>query len=72
MTKATEENITGNLENWYVVNYPKGSVFMGCIYNDSKGRFVDGTEIYTSKVLKVKDGLAYTRNSIYKLGKEKG
>lgn len=72
MTKVTEENITGNLENWYVVKYPKGSVLIGHIYNDSKGRFVDGTEVQTSKILKVKDGLVYTRNSIYKLGKERG
>lgn len=60
-------DITGTLENWVKV----GQVIYGNIYGDSKGRFPDGLEIHTSRIDSIEDGIAYTRNSVYKLGEPK-
>lgn len=44
---------------------------LGYIYNDSQGRFADGGEIITTKVLNfdtyIKDGFIETKNSIYNI-----
>lgn len=56
----------GKLENWIQV----GAVIHGQIFNDRKLRFEDGEYIRTSYILEIKDGCAYTRNSVYELGKQ--
>lgn len=58
------------LKNWTVVTWWDGSVVIrGEIYNDTKGRFKDGTYIHTSRVLFIdfENRVARTLNSIYHL-----
>ena len=63
--------ITPNLiKNWNIENAYDGSIMIvGNIYNDTKGRFVDGTYIHTSRVMNVDflRGVAITKNSFYNL-----
>lgn len=59
--------ITAELRNWH---YNEGwNVFTGDIYDDTKGRWEDGTHIHTSTVVeRIDDGereLIVTRNSVY-------
>jgi hypothetical protein len=53
------------LENWYII----GRSLIGQVYNDE--RFADGTEIQTSRIIKLDSeaGIAQTRNTTYELGK---
>lgn len=58
------------LKNWEIQKYWDGSmVIRGDIYNDSRGRFKDGTPIRTSKLKYVdfEKLLAKTKNSLYNL-----
>lgn len=63
-------NITGTLKDWKI-EHKQGNKYVlnGKIYNDIRNRFLDGTEITTSRLLSIEfeDGIAYTENSIYKL-----
>lgn len=59
--------ITGELREWREEKVFGVRVLIGKIYNDSKGRFEDGTVVRTSAVSKIADNVAYTRNSVYKL-----
>lgn len=52
------------LENWVRV----GEVIYGTVYEDSKGRFQDGDDIVTSRLVSVDDNIVKTMNSTYKLG----
>lgn len=64
-----QEEITGTLENWkYSKMFPKS--LEGLVYNDIRRRFGDGTFIITSTLTKLdeKNNLAYTLNSLYRLG----
>lgn len=47
----------------------KGDVIWGYIYDDSKGRFADGTFIHTSKIVSIDGDILKTRNSVYILEK---
>ena len=49
--------------------YTEGPVYYGYIFEDKKGRFVDGTYIRTSMVVSIKDGILQTLNTKYKLEK---
>jgi len=57
------------LKNWKVhdgyssVHLEKVSYLTGQVFNDT--RFPDGTEIRTSIVLEIDDGIAQTENTIY-------
>lgn len=61
------------LHNWNIGKsiWSDDRMVEGKIVNDKKGRFLDNTYVFSSKVLRVKphhDGLfAYTKNSVYKL-----
>lgn len=56
------------LENWCGVPWDKKRIH-GKIYHDSKLRFKDGDEIFTSKIVKVENGRITTKTgSVYKLG----
>lgn len=72
ITRITEiTGITGRLENWV---WDERGIYWGNIYEDSRGRFNDGTWIHTSLVKKEKKNriegdLVKTLNSIYILGK---
>lgn len=58
------------LKNWYITQMSdKRVVVCGDIYNDIKGRFADGTQIHTSRVLKADfvNGVVETKNSVYHL-----
>lgn len=57
------------LRNWHEVKLDGGSYVVGNIYEDSKGRFMDGTPVRTSWVvdLDADNGILETRNTIYKL-----
>lgn len=75
----TNTEITGRLENWYFDLY--FNVIWGQVYDDSKGRFIDGTLIHTSDLIiprnhtrkdpPVEGDIMQTRNSRYLLGKER-
>ena len=60
----------GELKNWYWA----GNVIVGNIYNDSKGRFYEGQQVRTSRVLEIDEstGWVKTLNSVYKLGEQYG
>lgn len=57
------EQVTATLKNWKRV----GQVIYGDIYGDTKGRFVDGTNVRTSRIEEVVGNTVYTANSIYEL-----
>lgn len=57
---------TALLYNWHRF----GQKIIGEIYGDTKGRFKDGELIRTSTVERFDGDLVFTRNSVYKLGKE--
>lgn len=48
------------------VTYGLNSAF-GYIYNDVHKRWVDGTPIITSSIVKIEGGYIYTLNSVYKI-----
>ena len=48
-------------------NGTAGTIYMGLIWDDTRGKFSDGTLVQTSLVQKVEDNLVYTLNSVYKL-----
>jgi hypothetical protein len=58
------------LKKWYILKMSNNAVVIcGNIYNDIKGRFSNGTEIQTSRVLKADfvNGVVETKNSVYHL-----
>lgn len=58
------------VKDWRLVRTFSGAVQMhGTIYNDTKGRFLDGARIGTSKVLRVdfESGVLVTKNTTYNL-----
>jgi hypothetical protein len=64
--------ITAELTNYQEVfvrdrNGTVGTIYMGLIWDDTRGKFSDGTLVQTSLVQKVEDNLVYTLNSVYKL-----
>lgn len=61
--------VTNYLKNWTIEKIGGSCVVIGKIYNDIKKRFVDGTKIHTSKILKADfiSGLVETLNSVYHL-----
>lgn len=74
MSKAVDDDeITGRLEGWFYV--PTQYRMCGYLYEDIRGRFLDGTFIYTSYVeltaaVEAKEGdVLRTTFSRYKLGK---
>lgn len=61
---------TNYLKEWHFERRSDGNIIItGKIYNDIKRRFADGTEIYTSRVLKADlvNGVVETKNSVYHL-----
>lgn len=61
--------VTNYLKNWRIEKFRDSIIIFGEIYNDIKKRFVDGTEIHTSKILKADfvNGVVETLNSVYHL-----
>lgn len=65
------------LHNWHIGKsiWSDDRIVEGKIVNDKKGRFLDNTYVFSSKVIQVRphhDGLfAYTKHSVYKLVGEK-
>lgn len=61
--------ITNYIKNWRIEKISGSVIIFSEIYNDIKKRFVDGTKIHTSKVLKADfvNGVVETRNSVYHL-----
>lgn len=61
--------ITNYLKNWRIEKVRGSVIISGEIYNDIKKRFVDGTKIHTSKILKADfvNGIVETLNSVYHL-----
>ena len=67
------DKVTATLENWTQI----GQVIYGQIYGDTRGRFVDGQQVRTSRLDEIvhDDDMvkyAYTQNSVYKLGVPNG
>jgi hypothetical protein len=60
---------TNLLKDWTIERWNNSVIIIGKVYNDIKGRFKDGEEIHTSKVLKADfvNGVVETRNSVYHL-----
>lgn len=60
---------TNVLKDWTIERWGNNVVIIGKVYNDIKGRFKDGTEIHTSRVLKADfvNGVIETQNSVYHL-----
>ncbi len=44
-----------------------GNNINGDIYGDRKGRFADGTNVTTSRVVEVDGDIVVTRNSVYRV-----
>lgn len=61
----TSTKIDGVIEAW--LHHPNGSIY-GQLVEDHKGRFPKDSWIITSTVTEIKDGIAKTLNSTYKLG----
>lgn len=61
--------ITNYIKNWRIEKVRESVIIFGEIYNDIKKRFLDGTEIHTSKILKADfvNGIVETLNSVYHL-----
>lgn len=57
------------IKNAFITDYNGITVARGDIYEDSKGRFADGTFIRTSYIVNGPDenNIICTRNSVYKL-----
>ena len=55
--------VTATLKNYTQF----GECYVGEIYGDTRGWFVDGALIRTSRTQKVEGGFLYTTNSVYKL-----
>lgn len=62
------KSVTAKLRNAvrYFWNHKSYSI-VGQVYGDTKGRFADGAEITTSKVLSEEGNVVITRNSIYEV-----
>lgn len=61
---------TNLLKEWNIIKlYGNIVIVEGFIFNDIKKRFVDGTHIHTSHVLKADfvNGIIETKNSVYHL-----
>lgn len=60
---------TNLLKDWSVYSNNGRVVLEGIIFNDIKKRFIDGTPIRTSRVLKADfvNGVVETKNSVYHL-----
>lgn len=62
---------TNLLKEWNIIKLYGNDVIIveGFIFNDIKKRFVDGTYIHTSRVLKADfvNGIIETKNSVYHL-----
>lgn len=66
--------ITARLRNVRLENLGKSSksfhneiVAHGDIYEDTKGRFKDGSPVRTSVIQKIEHGIIYTANSVYEI-----
>ena len=59
------EPIHGTIKNWLYNKNTK--VVTGLLFDDTKGRFRDGTFVTTSTVLKKRGNIITTRNSRYRL-----
>lgn len=63
--------VTADLSNWW--KDPFYNVYNGLIYNDTKGRWKDGTAIHTSDIVNTDEYndcfIVTTRNSVYRLYK---
>ena len=59
----------GRLENW--VEHPYLPTIIGDVYDDPSKRFTDGTNVQTSKIVKLdkENNTLETLNTIYELGK---
>lgn len=59
------------LDPWHRFTLPgQPQRVRGRIYDDHRGRFADGTWIYTSRVVDIGPGWLQTRNTFYILGRE--
>ena len=60
---------TNLLKDWNIERWGNDVIITGKVYNDIKGRFNDGVEIHTSRVLKADfvNGVVETKNSVYHL-----
>lgn len=59
--------ITGTIKSAKLFREERYKYIGGYIYDDVRGRFKDGTYIFTSIVKKQEDDLVYTLNSVYKI-----
>lgn len=72
-----EQEYDGTLEDWVKVDSLIGDYYVGKLYNDTKGRWPDGTLIRTSLIVDITGNHAHgkvvvqTLNSIYRLGKKR-
>ncbi|AGS81131.1 hypothetical protein [Caulobacter phage Cr30] len=55
------------LRDWAEVNWGDSKVLIGKIFEDSKGRFLDGMEVRTSSLKSIVDNIATTKNTRYLL-----
>lgn len=68
-----DHEVTAELRNWLLLGNVEGKRWaIGDIFNDSKNRFKDGTEVRTSSIVEIKGDIIVTRNSVYRLVGEGG
>lgn len=60
-------NYTAELHNVRLLSREGWTIAIGIVYKDSKGRFYDGEEIRTSKIVALSGDVLITLNSTYKL-----
>jgi len=61
-------DVTAELHNVKFVNLSADAkIAWGNVIGDSKRRFVDGTRIHTSLILKIEGDLIHTLNSVYRI-----
>jgi hypothetical protein len=61
-------DITADLKGWTFHDLPNGKqIVMGRIYNDTRQRWGDGTQIQTSIITKREGDIITTLNSVYRM-----
>ena len=61
--------ITATIKNARFLDIGGRQIVGGQIYDDVRGRWPDGTTIYTSSIQDIEDDIVITRNSRYRIEK---
>ncbi|MDQ2066723.1 hypothetical protein Q9295_10070 [Xinfangfangia sp. CPCC 101601] len=65
----SDPEIHGTIKDAIITDW---GIAVGYIHGDTKGRFIDGTLISTSRILKQEGDIIHTRNSVYRVERKQG